>query len=248
MFIQYVIAIGIGRATSKAFAAEGYNVIVTDILAEEGAGVVNEIVTLGQHAEFQFLDVRSTEMCRDVVNDIITRYGSLDTIIANAGVAYKISTQNLTDEKWDETFEINLKGMLRIIRPALPKMKERKSGTIICLTSLMGLAYGWDEHVQYSASKAGVIGMMRGLAVELAPYGIRVNCIAPGYIRTAQLLSGEHSMGEENASLAANSIPLRRLGEPEDIADVSLFLSSNASRYITGQTIVVDGGLLVGRN
>jgi 3-oxoacyl-[acyl-carrier protein] reductase len=110
-----------------------------------------------------------------------------------------------------------------------------------------GVAYGWDEHVQYSAAKAGVVGLVRGLAVELARDGVRVNGIAPGYIRTAQALSEEHSLGPEGLERAAEFIPMGRVGEPEDVADVIVFLASEAARYIAGQVLVVDGGLLVGR-
>jgi 3-oxoacyl-[acyl-carrier protein] reductase len=134
-----------------------------------------------------------------------------------------------------------------VVRPALPGMIARGSGAIVALSSIMGVAYGWDEHVHYSAAKAGVVGLIRGLAVELARSGIRVNGVAPGYIRTAQLLSKEHSLGPEGAEAASAIIPMGRLGEPEDIADVIVFLASPAARYITGQTIAVDGGLLVGR-
>ena len=118
---------------------------------------------------------------------------------------------------------------------------------MIALSSIMGVAYGWDEHVQYSAAKAGVVGLVRGLAVELAGDGVRVNGIAPGYIRTSQALSEEHSLGPEGLERAAAFIPMGRVGEPEDIADVSVFLASEGARYITGQVLVVDGGLLVGR-
>ncbi len=118
---------------------------------------------------------------------------------------------------------------------------------MIALSSIMGVAYGWDEHVQYSAAKAGVVGLVRGLAVELARDGIRVNGVAPGYIRTAQALSEEHSLGPEGLEKAADFIPMGRVGEPEDIADVILFLASEAARYVTGQVLVVDGGLLPGR-
>ena len=126
-------------------------------------------------------------------------------------------------------------------------MREERHGNMIALSSIMGIAYGWDEHVHYSAAKAGVIGLVRGLAVELARDGIRVNGIAPGYIRTAQALSEEHSLGSQGLEQAASFIPMGRVGEPEDIADVAVFLASDAASYITGQTIVVDGGLLPGR-
>jgi 3-oxoacyl-[acyl-carrier protein] reductase len=111
----------------------------------------------------------------------------------------------------------------------------------------MGTSYGWDEHVHYSAAKAGVVGLVRALAVELARDGIRVNGMAPGYIRTAQLLSQENSLGPAGAEAAGAFIPMGRIGEPEEIADVIAFLASHAARYMTGQVLVVDGGLLVGR-
>jgi 3-oxoacyl-[acyl-carrier protein] reductase len=134
-----------------------------------------------------------------------------------------------------------------VVRPAIPGMKAKGIGAVICLSSIMGVAYGWDEHVAYSAAKSGVVGLVRGLAVELARSGIRVNGIAPGYIRTAQALSSVHSLGPEGLEQAASFIPMGRVGEPEDIADVVLFLASPAARYLTGQVVAVDGGLLVGR-
>ena len=136
---------------------------------------------------------------------------------------------------------------MRAVRAAVPKMKEAGGGSIVCLSSIMGVAYGWDEHVHYSAAKSGVIGLVRGLAVELAASGIRVNGVAPGYVRTAQALSEVHSLGHVGLQAAAEFIPMGRVGEPDDIADVILFLASKAARYMTGQVIAVDGGLLVGR-
>lgn len=239
--------IGIGRATAKAFAKAGYRVIVTDVLEKEGAAVATDIVAGGGLAEFHKLDVRSTEAADALVAEIETTYGAIDAIVANAGIAHKVALASLSDEKWDFTFDIDLKGMFRVVRPAVVGMRARKKGAIVCLSSIMGVAYGWDEHVQYSSAKAGVVGLIRGLAVELAKDGVRVNGIAPGYIRTAQLLSEEHSLGPAGAEKAGEFIPMGRIGEPEDIADVALFLASNAARYMTGQVVVVDGGLLVGR-
>ena len=235
--------IGIGRAAAKAFAKAGYRVIVTDVLEKEGADVAKEIVNDGGVAEFHKLDVRSTPAADALVASI----GAIDVIVANAGIAHKVPMAEMTDEKWDHTFEVDLKGMLRVVRPALAGMRQRKKGAIVCLSSIMGVAYGWDEHVHYSAAKAGVVGFVRGLAVELAKDGIRVNGISPGYIRTAQLLSEEHSLGPSGAVKAGEFIPMGRIGEPEEIADVALFLASHAARYMTGQVVVVDGGLLVGR-
>jgi len=239
--------IGIGRATALAFSAAGYHVVATDILEKEGTDVVEAIRRAGGSAEFKRLDVRSTADADAVVAAVEKERGAIDCIVANAGIAHKVPLPALSDEKWDFTFDIDLKGIFRVVRPALPGMKARKTGAIVCLSSIMGVAYGWDEHVHYSAAKSGVVGLVRGLAVELAREGIRVNGVAPGYIRTAQLLSKEHSLGPDGADKAGEFIPMGRIGEPEDIADVILFLASNAARYMTGQTVVVDGGLLVGR-
>ena len=236
-------AIGIGRATALAFGEAGYHVIVTDVLDAEGRAAAAEI---GANAEFHKLDVRSTENANAVVAAVEKRHGAIACIVANAGIAHRVPLSQLTDERWDLTFDIDLKGIFRVVRPALPAMKAAKRGTIVALSSIMGTSYGWDEHAHYSAAKSGVVGLVRGLAVELARDGIRVNGVAPGYIRTAQLLSKENSLGPD-ADKAGAWIPMGRIGEPEDIADIILFLASDAARYLTGQTLVVDGGLQVGR-
>ncbi len=239
--------IGIGAATARAFADAGYRVVVTDVLDDEGQKVVSEIEDRGGEAEYHHLDVTSTEEVERVVSEAEERYGPLGCVVANAGIAHKVPLTELTDQRWDHTHEVDLKGVMRVCRAAAPAMREAKRGSMIAVSSIMGVAYGWDEHVQYSAAKAGVVGLVRGLAVELARDGIKVNGIAPGYIRTAQALSEEHSLGPQGLEEAAEFIPMGRVGEPEDIADVILFLASDAARYLTGQVVVVDGGLLVGR-
>jgi 3-oxoacyl-[acyl-carrier protein] reductase len=239
--------IGIGAATARAFAEAGYRVIVTDVLDEEGQRVASEITEAGGEAEYHHVDVTSTEEVERVVSAAQDNYGPLDCVVANAGIAHKVPLPELTDERWDHTHEVDLKGVMRVCRAAAPAMREAGRGSMIAVSSIMGVAYGWDEHVQYSSAKAGVVGLVRGLAVELARDGIKVNGIAPGYIRTAQALSEEHSLGPQGLEQAAEFIPMGRVGEPEDIADVILFLASDAARYLTGQVVVVDGGLLVGR-
>ena len=239
--------IGIGKATAIAFARSGYHVIVTDILADEGTEVAGKITDDGGSAEFHMLDVTSTEDADRVIGAVQREHRPIDCLVANAGIAHKVPLDQLTDDKWDFTMDVDLKGEFRVARAAIPAMRRAKAGSIVCLSSIMGIAYGWDEHVHYSAAKAGVVGLVRGLAVELAKDGIRVNGIAPGYIRTAQALSEEHSLGPAGLEKAAAFIPMGRVGEPEDIADVVLFLASDAARYLTGQVITVDGGLLVGR-
>lgn len=239
--------IGIGRATAFAFARAGWHVAVTDILEAEGGEVAQSIVGEGGSAEFLPLDVTSTAATDALVAGLETRHGGIDCIVANAGIAKKAPLATLTDAEWDRTLDVDLKGILRIVRAAAPAMRAKKAGSVVALSSIMGVAYGWDEHAHYSAAKTGVVGLVRGLAVELAGDGVRVNGVAPGYIRTAQALSKEHSLGPEGLEKAAEFIPMRRVGEPDDIADVILFLASPAARYITGQVITVDGGLLVGR-
>jgi 3-oxoacyl-[acyl-carrier protein] reductase len=239
--------IGIGLASAKAFAKAGYRVILTDVLEAEGQQAADEIAASGGQTEFHRLDVRDTAGAEAVVASVEAAHGPIDVVLANAGIAHKVPLADLTDEQWEHTLDIDLGGVFRIVRAAAPAMRQRGQGCVIAMSSIMGVAYGWDEHVHYSAAKSGVVGLVRGLAVELAKDGIRVNGIAPGYIRTAQALSEKHSLGPAGLEAAASIIPLGRVGEPEEIADVAVFLASPAARYITGQILVVDGGLLVGR-
>jgi 3-oxoacyl-[acyl-carrier protein] reductase len=239
--------IGIGRGTALAFAEAGYHVVVTDVLEAEGRAVADAIRARGGAAEFHALDVTSTAAADRVVAAVEAERGPLDVVIANAGIALKVPVAALDDAAWDKTFDVDLKGMWRVIRAALPGMRRARQGAIVCLSSIMGTTYGWDEHIHYSAAKAGVLGLVRGLAVEVARDGIRVNGIAPGFVRTAQALSREHSVGPEGLEAAAGYIPMGRVGEPADIASVALFLASPAAGYVTGQTLIVDGGLGISR-
>ncbi len=239
--------IGIGRATAQAFSGAGYAVMVTDVLQQEGQSVAAAITDAGGVARFHPLDVTDTQAVDAAVAATEQAFGRLDCVVANAGIAHRVPLDQLSDAKWDATMDVDLKGVFRVVRAAVPGMRMRGSGSVVAMSSIMGVAYGWDEHVHYSAAKSGVVGLVRGLAVELARAGIRVNGIAPGYIRTAQALSPEHSLGPEGLERAASFIPMGRVGEPDDIAEVALFLASRAARYLTGQVITVDGGLLVGR-
>jgi 3-oxoacyl-[acyl-carrier protein] reductase len=197
-------SIGIGAATARAFADAGYRVIVTDILEGEGRSVAGDIESGGGEAEYRHLDVTNTDEVDAVVSTVQDRYGPLHTVVANAGIAHRVPLTELTDEKWDHTHDVDLKGVMRVCRAAAPAMRAAGRGSMIALSSIMGVAYGWDKHVQ-------------------------------------------HSLGPEGLERAAEFIPMGRVGEPEDVADVSVFLASEEARYITGQVLVVDGGLLVGR-
>lgn len=238
--------IGIGAAMARAFATAGYRSIVTDVLEEEGKSVAAGIRSGFGEAEYHRLDVTDTGAVEALVSQVQRRHGPLHTVVANAGIVRRDPLRELTDEKWDEVLEVDLTGVMRICRAAAPGMRAAGRGSMIALSSIAGSARGWMEHAHYSAAKAGVVGLVRALAVELAEDGVRVNGLAPGYIRTAQALSREHSLGPEGLEETVAFIPLGRVGEPEDVADVAVFLASESARYITGQVLNVDGGLLVG--
>jgi len=237
--------IGIGRATARAFSRAGYRVIVTDILEAEGQEVAGGIREAGGDAQFHWLDVTDTGNVNDLLVEVEQQYGALDALVNNAGIAHRLPLATMTDDEWDHTLDVDLKGMMRTVRAAAPAMRESGRGAIVCIASVSGTIYGWDEHTAYSAAKAGIAGLVRALAAELADDGIRVNGIAPGVIRTAQSLNEEHSLGVGGLETMRLRVPLKRIGEPEDIADVVVFLASEAARYVTGQVITVDGGLSV---
>jgi 3-oxoacyl-[acyl-carrier protein] reductase len=240
--------IGIGAAAAYRLAADGFHVVVTDILADEGCAVRDRIVAAGGSAEFVELNVRDTEQTKAVFSALQSGKFPLGVVVANAGVAYKQEFLSMSDADWNLIVDIDLNGAMRMFREGAAQLKERGAGAMIAMTSIMGNNYGWTEHASYSAAKAGLIGLVRALAVEFGPSGVRVNGIAPGYIRTAQSLDDAHSLGEKGLDESRHFIPLRRVGEPEDVADVVAFLASSDSRYISGQILTVDGGLQVGRN
>ena len=239
--------IGIGEAAALAFGRAGYHVYVTDVLDEEGQETVAAIEAVGGSAEFSHVDVTDSAGVDAAVAAAEAATGPLAAVIANAGIAHKVPFSEMSDEKWDHTLDVDLKGVFRLFRAAAPAMREAKRGAMVAVSSVMGTSYGWHDHVQYNAAKAGVVGLVRGLACDLGGDGIRVNGVAPGFIKTAQALSTVHSLGLAGLEAAATYIPLGRYGEADDIADVILFLCSDGSRYVSGQTIIVDGGVTVGR-
>ena len=234
--------IGIGSAISSKFLDNGYRVIVTDILKPEGRAVAKRLNKRGD-AEFYFMDVTDTENVNSVISAVTKKYRkSIDVIINNAGIAKTMPIETLRDDQWDWVHETDLKGMMRVVRAAAPGMQQRKRGSIICISSIAGYKVGWTEHVPYCAAKSAIVGFVKGLAIELASYNIRVNGIAPGIITTAQTLDPKHSLGPKGLKDIASSIPLGRVGKPEEIANVATFLASDNASYVSGQIITVDGG------
>jgi 3-oxoacyl-[acyl-carrier protein] reductase len=236
-------SIGIGAACARQFAAAGYGVVIADILDREGGLLAGEIAAAGMDAEFVHMDMTSGDGIQAGVR--ATEHDGFDVVVANAGIARRHPFADLTDQAWDETMDVNLKGAMQTFRAALPMMIAKGGGNLIAISSINGIAYGWDEHAHYSASKAALIGLVRSLAVEFGPANVRANVIAPGYIRTAQSLDEVNSAGLQRLEASAAAVPLGRIGDPDDVAGVATFLASDAARYISGQTIVVDGGLLV---
>ena len=235
--------IGIGRATAKQFAADGFHVFVSDILTAEAQTTVDEINKSGGSAEYIWLDV-TDQLSVDGAFDVVSsKTSSLTGVINNAGIAHSQPLEKLTDAQWDLTMNVDLKGMMRVCRAFMTILDRAGEGFIVCLSSIAGAAVGWDSHIPYVTAKAGVIGLVRGLAIELAPRNVRVNGIAPGLITTAQSLSEEHSVGAEGLASLVPSVPMGRIGDPEDIANVISFLGSKKAGYMTGQTLIVDGGL-----
>lgn len=238
--------IGIGAATARVLAAEGYHVFVTDVLETEGSAVAAAIVASGGAATFAPLDVTDTAACDALVARIDQDFGQVSALVANAGIAPRAAYPILTDDKWDRVLDVNLKGEFRLLRAVAPAMEAARSGAIVCIASIAGATVGWDDHWHYSASKAGITGLVRAAALALAPSGVRVNGIAPGFVRTAQILSEENSLGPAGLEAAQTSVPLLgRAADPSEIAEVASFLLSAKASYITGQTLVVDGGLTV---
>jgi 3-oxoacyl-[acyl-carrier protein] reductase len=238
--------IGIGRAIAKALAEEGAIVAANDVIAEDLERTVAEVHALGAEVTSHLADVSDRAAVRAMVAEAEQRHGRIDVLVNNAGIAKRAAFATMSEDEYRRTLDVNLGGCFACAQEVAPGMIERQEGRIVNISSLMGGAWGWDEHVHYNAAKAGIEGLTRGLAVELGPVGINVNAVAPGFIWTAQSTSLDHSLGPEGLELAKEYVPLRRIGAPEDIADVVLFLASSAARYVTGQTLLADGGITLG--
>lgn len=233
---------GIGKVIALAFARAGADVAVCDRIVDDGMlqGVAAEIESLGRRSLAVEVDVRLPEQVNNLVGQTVDRFGRVDTLINNAGASFVCPAEELTPNGWATIVDINLKGTFLCSQAAGKVMIQQNGGNIISVASIDGIR-GSPLTAHYGASKAGIINLTKSLAVEWAKYNIRVNAIAPGPIETEGAAALRRLTAEERQAQAA-TIPLGRRGQPQDVADVALFLASEASSYITGETIVVQGG------
>ncbi len=229
---------GIGKGIARVFAAQGAKVLVVARHAEQAEAAAAEI---GNGASAFAGDVTKLADMEDMARTAVDRNGGIDVLCANAGVFPQARLEDMTPEQWDEVITINLKGTFLAVKAALPHLKKSGEGRIVITSSITGPVTGFPGWSHYGASKAGQLGFLRTAAIELAKYGITINAVMPGNIIT----EGLEGLGEDYLRTMAASIPLKRLGRVEDIGYAALFLASKEAGYITGQTIVVDGGQIL---
>ena len=237
---------GMGRSHALTLAKAGVKVVVADISLEDCQKVVEEIKKNGGEAMAIKCDVSQKSEVDEMVKKTIEKFGKIDILVNNAGICQFKPFLELTEEDWDRTLDINLKGYFLCAQAAAKEMIKQKSGVIINIASVaMGQqGIGFPNIAHYCASKGGIVGMTEALAVELAPYNIRVNVIAPGMIETPMISSVKQDPKMIEAMLAR--VPMRRVGRPEEVSNLVLFLASDDSSYMTGSTVVIDGGWLSG--
>jgi len=235
---------GMGRATSYVFAEAGAKVVVSDINKKQIEEVSSEINSSNGTCLKQILDVTNQENINEVIANVIKEFGQLDILINNAGISIPttIDDENY-EENWDRTFDVLLKGQVNLIRAALPFIRESDCGRIVNISSTEGL--GATPRISpYTSAKHGVIGLTRSLAVELGSQGITVNCICPGPINTAMTAAIPI---EDKQIYARRRVPLKRYGEPEEVAHMTLSLCLPAASFVNGAVLPVDGGLSIKR-
>lgn len=231
---------GIGKETALLFAKEGAKVVVADINEKNGTETVEEIKRNGGEGLFVRLDTSNKENTKQMVKETLEKYGRIDVLIANAGIVQDALLVKMTEEQWDRVIDVNLKGSFNCIQAVADTMIQQGKGVIINTSSVVGL-YGNIGQVNYSAAKAGLIGMTKSLAKELGKKGIRVNAVAPGFIMTPMTAN----VPEKVLELMKEKTPLRKLGEPRDIANAYLYLASDDARFVNGTVLSVDGGLVI---
>lgn len=231
---------GIGKAIAIKYAEHGANVAFTYLSSvEQGQALEKELSGKGVKAKGYRSDASDFSQADKLINDVIADFGSLDILVNNAGITMDNLLLRMNEEAWDRVMNVNLKSCFNTVKAVTRPMMKQKSGSIINMTSIVGIK-GNAGQANYAASKAGIIGFTKSVALEIGSRGIRCNAIAPGFIETE--MTGK--LDEKTVQLWRDAIPLKRGGRPEDVADACLFLASELSSYITGQVIQVDGGML----
>jgi 3-oxoacyl-[acyl-carrier protein] reductase len=231
---------GIGLATAKKFAQEGAVVVVCDIHAEAVNAAVSQCQALGAQVEGHAMDVTQRDQVDAVVAAVLARHGRIDVLVNNAGITQDARLQNMTQDQFDRVIDVNLRGVFHCAQAVANTMVAQGSGVILNASSVVGI-YGNFGQTNYAASKFGVIGFTKTWSRELGPKGVRVNAVAPGFIATPIL----STIPEKVIAEMAQRVPLRRLGQPEEIANVYAFLASDEASYINGEVIEVSGGMTV---
>jgi NAD(P)-dependent dehydrogenase (short-subunit alcohol dehydrogenase family) len=240
-------ASGIGRATALCFAREGAAIAVVDLDEVGGEAAVREIVDEGGRAIFVRCDVSGAAECRRAVEQTVDQLGGLDILFNNAGIIRRTTVIDTTEEAWDRVMAVNVKSVFLLSKYAIPVMVRAGGGVIINMGSGWGLN-GGRRAVSYCASKAAVVNMTRAMALDHGEQNIRVNCVCPGDTDTAMLRDEARQLGALDMDFLAEAAdrPLQRVGRPEDIAQAALYLASDASAFVTGTALVVDGGGMAG--
>ncbi len=231
---------GIGKEIALLFAKEGANIVICDVELEEAQKTAKEIQDLGRESLAFKVDVTDSASVQGAVDKILDKFKKLDILINNAGITKDNLILRMSEADWDKVIAVNLKGAFICTKIVSKVMLKQRYGKILSLSSIIGIM-GNSGQANYSASKAGIIGLTKSVAKELAPRGICVNAIAPGFIKTEMT----DRLSEDIQKKMLSVIPLGRFGQPKDVAELSLFLSSESSSYITGQVIQIDGGMLM---
>ncbi|MBF0478200.1 MAG: 3-oxoacyl-[acyl-carrier-protein] reductase [Candidatus Omnitrophica bacterium] len=229
---------GIGREIAEAFAQEGALVIISDVNAESSAKTAQEFVQKGYKADSFPCNVTKSAEVEDLINKILDKYKSIDIVVNNAGITKDNLLIRMSEEDWDAVITVNLKGVFNVTKTAIRSMMKARKGKIINIASIIGVI-GNAGQANYSASKAGIIGFTKSIAKEFASRGITSNAVAPGFIKTDMT----DKLSEKASEEILKNVPLARMGTPRDVANACLFLASDMADYITGQVIIVDGGM-----
>ncbi|MBN8652220.1 MAG: 3-oxoacyl-[acyl-carrier-protein] reductase [Cytophagales bacterium] len=231
---------GIGRSIALKYAEQGANVAFTYLSSvEQGQALEAELAAKGIKAKGYRSDASDFAQAEKLINDVVAEFGTLDILINNAGITQDTLLLRMSEAQWDKVINVNLKSCFNTVKAATKPMMKQKGGSIINMTSVVGLK-GNAGQANYAASKAGIIGFTKSVALELGSRGIRSNAVAPGFIETEMTAV----LDPKTVQSWRDAIPLKRGGKPEDVADACVFLGSDLSTYITGQVIQVDGGML----